>query len=703
MFLIYFILFCLTLGFINYLIQKFKKDKKYKRKFYDFEDNTSIVSAVFLTIISFIIINFCMHDPSFNDLGQQVHYGHSTTQPWLESNAFKQMIENGNDNLDLQYQFITTHFDPNQEMCPDVKAFNKEQTFIFNLYSGWAKSPDPVKADKGQLCLGLYYFFNNDNTNCDSHLKEVKNDRLKYLNTYRARMYYYYGEHDKAYQSLAKEIRRCGDRKGAYHFLSELYDYEKRYDEIIPLAYDDYVKDFIPFDFKQRAYISGHDIYSYLKTLLRQAFYKTNLVGFAGALLILIIWIFYLRRVNVYQKGNWKSIVSTVILSAAFHIPVWLLYDFYSYQLHFSLNGGVVNDFLYCVFGIGFIEELIKILPFLVILRFTKLVNEPIDYIMYASLSALGFAFIENFRYFDDGSINIIHSRALTASVAHMVLTSIIAYGLVLAKYRYKKSSVLFFVIAFLIASFAHGFYDFWLLNPEVNSFHIVTFIFLLMGILAYASMINNALNHSLSSEDNLKLNTAKLAADLAAGLVAVFLFEYICMSFIYGPTIGNREFISSTLTGGYLILFLSVRLSNIDILPEEWFKIEVFVGFMPAQIIYGDKKPNYNSLIGSEFELKAFRQKGILANILPAKGKIIKREKISGNNGWFLVKLDHPLKITKGVTDHVLVRAKSKFELIDGRNRTIVSFVAIPSMDKLALTEKRLKDFIFVDWAVAG
>ena len=87
------------------------------------------------------------------------------------------------------------------------------------------------------------------------------------------------------------------------------------------------------------------------------------------------------------------------------------------------------------VFGIGVIEEFVKFVPFLIILKFTKIINEPIDYIMYASLSALGFAFVENFNYFDDGSINIIHSRALTASIAHMVFSSLVVYGLILAKY----------------------------------------------------------------------------------------------------------------------------------------------------------------------------------------------------------------------------------------------------------------------------
>ncbi|MGZ6540176.1 MAG: PrsW family intramembrane metalloprotease, partial [Bacteroidia bacterium] len=349
------------------------------------------------------------------------------------------------------------------------------------------------------------------------------------------------------------------------------------------------------------------------------------------------------------------------------------------------------------------IEELVKFIPFLIILKFTKVIKEPIDYIMYASLSALGFAFVENFRYFEDGSINIIHSRALTASIAHMIFSSVVAYGFIIAKFRKKKNVFLTVLLFFFIAAFGHGFYDFWLLNKEVSDFSLFTFICLLTGILVYASFINNALNISRTSSDNINLNTGKLASDLAASLIGVFLFEFICLVIIYGPTIGNREFISSTISSGYLILFISVRLSNLDIIPGEWSPIDFFVGLMPTQIIYGDKKPNYNSLVGKKIEFKAFRAKGLLTNILPVKGEIIKREKISGFTGWFLVKLEQPLKINKGVTDHILIRAKEKFALIQNNNNTIISFVVIPKMEALEINNKKLKDFIFIDWAIAN
>ena len=122
----------------------------------------------------------------------------------------------------------------------------------------------------------------------------------------------------------------------------------------------------------------------------------------------------------------------------------------------------------------------------------------------------------------------------------------------------------------------------------------------------------------------------------------------------------------------------------------------------MPAQIIFGDKKPNYNSLIGQKINIKIFRKKGILESLLPIDGEIIKREKISGFSGWLLVKLDKPLPI-KGNKEFILIRAKEKSELIRNGDNTIISFVVIPNIALLENSNKKLKEFIFVDWAVAN
>lgn len=698
MFLIFCFLFILFTGFVNFLIQKLRKDKKYKRKFYDFDDSTSVVYVILIGIVSYFSISIFVNDPFFIDIHQKISYGKKTAQPWLESAGYEELARRNPENIDFQFNYIKSHFDENQEMGPSEETFDKEGVSIFSRYTNMSKSKNRATADMGEFGLGLYYYFRGDQTLSKDHLENVKNDKLKYLNTYLGLQYYYFNNTSRAIKHLAKEIGLKGDVAGAYYHLSRVYTFEGQYHEIVPFAYNEVTKQYIPYQYKQRAYISNADVFNYFKTLLLRTTKSINLIGFLGSLLIIVVWTYYLKRVNIYQHKNWLPLIFTILLSAVFVLPVWLLYDIYKYGFGFDQNGKLMNDFLYCVFGIGVIEEFVKLVPFLLVLRFTKAIKEPIDYIMYASLSALGFAFVENCLYFDSGSLNIIHSRALTASVAHMIFSSIIGYGLVLAKFRYKKNQFLIGLLSFFIAAFAHGFYDFWIFHHA----SFITFLFLLTGILVYASITNNALNHSMTSADNLNLNTARLSSDLAAGLIGVFLFEYIAMVFIYGPSIGNREFISSTLSGGYLILFCSVRLSNIDIIPNVWAPIQYFTGILPAQVIYGEKKPNYNSLVGKRISIRLFRKKTLLENLLPLTGVIVKREQVSGFSGWFLVKVDQPLDISRSNKEFILIRAKENLGLIRRNEDIIISFTLIPDLSLLEKNNKKLRDFKFIDWAIA-
>ncbi len=700
--LVYTVIGILLIGFANFLFQKFSKDKKLNRKFYDFNDGNFIVYAVLLLIISYATINFTFKDPSFSNISEQLEYGEKTTQPWLVSAAYRARIEKGSSDIDDDFHFVDMHFNEFQDQCPDYREYNREGTFLYHHYSALAESVESKDADIGHLFLGIYYYKKDDFAQAEHHLEAVANKKLKYLNNFIAMVNYYYGRDVEAKKNLLKEIELKGYQKGAYYNLSRIYDHEKRYAQLKELVYNPASHDHIPYEFRKATYIRNKDVPAYFKDLFSELFRNTNLVGFAGAFLILLTWIMYLLRVNIHRKKNAFGVIAMLLISAAFVFPVWLLYDFYQYALHFELNGKILNDALYCVFGIGVIEELVKIIPFLLILRFTKLVKEPIDCIMYASLSALGFAFVENFMYFRDGSLNIIHSRALSASIVHMIFSSIIAYGLILAKFKYRKNSLLFFIAFFFIAAFAHGFYDFWLLNDAASDYWIMTFLCLLVAVQVYASFINNALNNPASLNQNVQLNTARLASDLAAALVFVFVFEYVCLSFIYGPVIGNRELISSMISGGYMILFLSIRLSNIDIFPGDWARLNFLVGLMPASIIYGSKKPNYNAALGSMIRIRAFRKNGKLDTVLPLEGEIIQRQKISGFTGWFLVKLKTPMRYLKLNNEYVLIRPKNPTDLIGTNEDAIIYFNVIPDIATLEQPVKKEEEYKFMDWAIA-
>jgi RsiW-degrading membrane proteinase PrsW (M82 family) len=114
----------------------------------------------------------------------------------------------------------------------------------------------------------------------------------------------------------------------------------------------------------------------------------------------------------------------------------------------------------YAVFGIGLIEELAKIIPFmLVILRFNEF-DEPLDGIIYASFIALGFAAVENWHYLPYLVGVEAIARGFAGPVVHIVFASIWGYYIG-AAHLARKSVVKAVMGALAVTALLHGVYDY--------------------------------------------------------------------------------------------------------------------------------------------------------------------------------------------------------------------------------------------------
>lgn len=115
--------------------------------------------------------------------------------------------------------------------------------------------------------------------------------------------------------------------------------------------------------------------------------------------------------------------------------------------------------FVYAVMAIGFIEELAKLLPFLLIVIHFKEFNEPIDGIIYASFIALGFAALENIQYLQSMSGAQAWARGFAGPVIHIVFASIWGYYIGRAQLR-GKSLGKTITAALAFTAILHGIYD---------------------------------------------------------------------------------------------------------------------------------------------------------------------------------------------------------------------------------------------------
>ncbi|MFL5729107.1 MAG: PrsW family glutamic-type intramembrane protease, partial [Cytophagaceae bacterium] len=532
----------------------------------------SFIITIGIFAFSVIMANLFLPDPVFDNLSDKVTFQQQANMPNRAEETLLKIIENDSFTVEVHYRFIQNHFDiPEEKKKGRHNYVKRDDNTIINFYDTLSQSSYENQADLGFYGKGLIQSNLNNYPAALEALKQVKNKDLRYFNNTIGYVYMSLDSLHAAEFHFRKEIENRGNLAGAYSNLIALLFKQDRMPELEDLLKNKETRQYFSFPMERYVLFKNFQIPDYLLRIFKRTFQGLNILGFVAAFLIMGSWIMYLRKLDIFEVEKWKYVLITVALGMLFTFMIYPLTDFNNLVLNFSLDGTIINDFFYCVAGIGALEELVKFIPFFVILRFTKAINEPFDYIKYASLSALGFAFIENLIYFNENNLYIIHGRALTAVVSHMFDASIIAYGLILNRYKRAWNPYLNFILFFALASLSHGFYDFWLINKSASSFSIITFAFLLASMFVWNSFKNNALNHSSFYDKDKALDSEKLQDYLLYSLSGILLFEYLALVFKFGPGIANIGLLSSVTSGTYLILFLSTNLSKVRRRKGEW------------------------------------------------------------------------------------------------------------------------------------
>ena len=123
----------------------------------------------------------------------------------------------------------------------------------------------------------------------------------------------------------------------------------------------------------------------------------------------------------------------------------------------------------YAILVIGPLEELAKLLPFLLVVIHFREFDEPLDGIIYASFIGLGYAAAENVNYLDFLSPVEAFARGFASPVVHILFASIWGHWIMQAHLQ-RRSIAKAALGGFAIAALAHGTYDFIvLLEPRFS------------------------------------------------------------------------------------------------------------------------------------------------------------------------------------------------------------------------------------------
>ncbi|MDJ1496951.1 PrsW family intramembrane metalloprotease [Cytophagaceae bacterium DM2B3-1] len=468
---------------------------------------------------------------------------------------------------------------------------------------------------------------------------------------------------------------------------------------------------------QQRNLLRDGEIGEYYKNIVSVIWHNMNWVGFVSALLIMVTWFIYIHRMDVFHKEKLRYQIGTLLLGMICSLLVAVITDGIDLYHPITYTGHFWYDlFVFSFLDIGVIEEFVKLIPFFIILKFTKEIDEPYDYILYACLSALGFAFIENLIYFKNITGTIIQGRAMLSVVGHMLESSFAVYGLVISRYQHSSSKIVYFGVSFLIASFLHGLYD-YLLFEHMLLLVIGIFIF---EIQAWTIMVNNTINNSQFFHFKTAHRDEKLRFFLAVMLSGILVLNYFVDAFQYGKQDANTNYLQSCLYSGLLIIFYVTHLSNYDLVKGYWRPIEFRISppdydhvpvnrglasllsvfkynfIQPVNIvnyIVTIQPPHYNQLVYGYMSLN--------------KGKIVDRicllsvsdnGKESIDPDWFVVKLRDDLDLEDCLDDqHVhsflLIKLETKSDSLIHDEDIRVFMRLIPDMQMVRSKQPIRKD----------
>ena len=156
----------------------------------------------------------------------------------------------------------------------------------------------------------------------------------------------------------------------------------------------------------------------------------------------------------------------------------------------------------YALLAIGPIEELAKLLPFVIVVLRFKAFDEPLDGIIYASFIGLGYAAAENYLYLDYLTALESAARGFASPVVHILFASIWAHWITQARLNHKPIRVAL-TLGFLIAALLHGLYDFLVLLKPIFALPIAATLIIAIWIwrlILLRRLHHDAVNNSARS-----------------------------------------------------------------------------------------------------------------------------------------------------------------------------------------------------------
>lgn len=345
----------------------------------------------------------------------------------------------------------------------------------------------------------------------------------------------------------------------------------------------------------------------------------------SSALLLAVIWAAYLRKVDIFQPENWYKVLISFLLGCATVLPVfyWDLPDLIQ-----SNKPTFFNMLVYYSWNVGLMEEISKFSAFLVLFVVLRkwFFQETPNYIIHASIIALGFATVENFTYFQNYGVDLVYMRGMMSTFTHMVGTSIVAAFFYFGQKRGWYWILPYTVAGLVIAGIEHGLYDTFLSFQFTGSepiflkigslaiyklanvlFYLSGIAIYMIGIEVYCTLLNNFSNMSPLFDPGKFIDRKFLTRMLLVSFITAGVVQVIGLLDRYGFS-GIQDNMVILIMELVFTIVLVTRITRFTFIRGKWFPIYPKLPFVYRTITifnpYELKKErfSYFTIRGDEF-----------------------------------------------------------------------------------------------------
>ena len=178
-----------------------------------------------------------------------------------------------------------------------------------------------------------------------------------------------------------------------------------------------------------------------------------------------LFWLWYFNRYDVRDKEPVSRLMLCMFFGALGVIPALSWEAPFSQLLKASNSLPVQLGLSFFVVGLG--EEFFKLVAVYLAVARSEHFNEPIDGIIYAIATAIGFSVVENTLYISAFGLMVAPLRGTIATLAHIAFSGLAGYFL--GKARFSSRPLPQIASGLATAAFTHGLYDF-LLGSAIHS-----------------------------------------------------------------------------------------------------------------------------------------------------------------------------------------------------------------------------------------